>query len=64
MSRLGIRHLAAQKLIKPCGQQHSAMLVYTGTKEAKAPEPTGKEAQADKKGAKKGGKAAKEEATA
>lgn len=64
MARLGIRHLAAAKQIKPCGEQHAAMVVYTGTKEAKAAEPTGKEAQGQK-GSKKGAKAqAQAEATA
>lgn len=30
MARMGIRHLAEKKLIRPCGEQHSAMLVYNG----------------------------------
>mmetsp|Transcript_22317 Transcript_22317/g.25827 ORF Transcript_22317/g.25827 Transcript_22317/m.25827 type:complete len:148 (-) Transcript_22317:138-581(-) len=56
LARLGIEHLAEKNLIKPCGEQHAAIKVYTGTKEAKSVEQTSKEAQSEKKGAKKGGK--------
>lgn len=67
MARVGIRHLAEKKLIKPCGQQHASMLVYTGTKEAKVAEPTGKDAAKDttqQKGKGKQPAKGKEEATA
>lgn len=63
MARVGIRYLAQKKLIKPCGEQHAAMLVYTGTKEAKAAEATDAKAGAQK-GSKKGGKAKEEAAGA